>query len=200
MEETYCGKNLPLFFFGDIPVGVIPCVAPRGFARKPVSLLVRSRYCSSFRMAIRHTQFKLNMATVLAGMAKDARRHCFRRLAAGYEIREFFIFITQSPALELAMPGSTLNALSKVAPVACGSHGAGMLMRTWRQNFCAAGDQGCARGIYAGKSARSSWFDDDQKFCGAGPRLADDSFRRYRAEFAQGVREHYQIMRITRKT
>src|SRR5262249_7046831 len=133
-----------------------PNITPRCSAGEPVSFFAGPCDCMVFDLACGHTQLKLNMAAVFAGMTQDPRERCCRILAGSHKIRELLIFIAQFTSLELAMAGSPLNSLGEMAPVACGCHGTGMFVWARRQNFCATRDQSCSCGIHSGKSARRS--------------------------------------------
>src|SRR5256885_3388290 len=94
-----------------------PDVAPFRFAGELVSLFAGARHRPVFNLTLWRTQCQLNVSTVLARMADDARSRRWRIIFGDHQVRKFLIFIAQLSAFQLAMLRRTFYTLGKMAPV-----------------------------------------------------------------------------------
>src|SRR6478672_13358583 len=109
---------------------VNPEIAPLRLAGVLICLFAGPRNCAIFDFAFRRADHKLDVSAVLAGMADDARTRGLRRAFCRDKIRKFLVFIAQCAAFQLPMLRRTFHSLRKMAPVTCGGHGTGEMMRT----------------------------------------------------------------------
>src|SRR5215471_21368690 len=97
--------------------------------------------------------------------------------AAGHDIREFFIFITQLASFELTMNCGALYPFRKMTPIAGSRHGTLYSMRTGRQNVRSCSDQPAPRLEDKTKPAHRARLYDREAFFGVFPGMHDNIFR-----------------------
>src|SRR5947209_19923992 len=86
-----------------------------------------------------------------------------------------------------------------MAPVSCGSHGTHQMVRTGSDDGSGVGNQRRPRSVDGGETTARSRFDDHQIFAGALPSFVKDRFRRGLWKLSQRIRNHDEIMLLTKK-
>src|SRR5579864_3340604 len=171
---------------------LLPLIAPLRFARPAEDLTLAATGRDLFQSVV-SAQLELNVSLGVDGMPHDPRSCACGLSAREDHIRELFILVAESARFQPPMSRAALQPLRKVAPIFRPRHRTPSLMRTRSQQTRLCLDELLARREYKFVAARRARLNDHERYSHLLPRPLQECREIAVCNFAQGVREHYEI-------